>query len=127
MRKKNKIQLDEMTYEDIMLYRVKFIENCSTQIESNKQYTNELYFYIKVRFKHLEEERFRRWEDEVKNKQGDALDLKGKKSIISLGFDFNYLLGVAHDLKEIEEFQFIKGVKHNLDEKLVAETQKLWS
>lgn len=124
--KKNKKQLDALnTYEEFMQYRWKYLSKMNSYSSIDRQYLKELEHYCRIRFKDEEEKRFRRWEDDVKKKIGDETEIEAKQFITSFGFEKHYLMGIAHDLKEIGEFKFIQGIVHGLPEEEVKDMQKM--
>lgn len=111
-------ELDKFSLEVIKIFRYNILTTYQ-QTEIELQYLKELDFYMAVRFKQDELDRFNRWKREVEeaDKIGNKdIDIGAKRLITDIGFEQTYFLGLVHDIHEIGEFKYIKNIPYDIPE-----------
>jgi len=100
---KTKEELDNISEEDVKLYRWKILEDAvgfRVEGSKDKQYVEELAFYQASRFKESQIVMYKKWES-------DGMNIFSKNDYLG-----QYKFSLAGHLKDVgDEFHYIKGIE----------------
>lgn len=106
---KNKEELDLLSYDEIMTYRIYILRN---DITDWKCYVEELELYVDIRFKETVIDRFDSYREKLKNPNIDSYDKSAMSLILSLQPDTEKLYKFFTDgkFKSLQPFKYIELV-----------------